>query len=93
MVVLVDTNVIIDFLITREPFYKASMEGVMKCARRELEGCIAMHSIPKLWYILRGTPEEKRRNFWKSFRGTGDGYEKATDGKVVKFGVFEEGER
>lgn len=60
MVVLVDTNVIIDFLITREPFYKASMEVVMKCARRELEGCIAMHSIPKLWYILRGTPEEKR---------------------------------
>lgn len=31
MVVLVDTNVIIDFLITIEPFYKASMEVVKMC--------------------------------------------------------------
>lgn len=46
MVVLVDTNVIIDFLLTREPFYEASSEIIIKCAKRELEGYIAFHSIP-----------------------------------------------
>ena len=63
MVVLVDTNVIIDFLTTREPFYKASSEIIMKCAREELDGYIAFHSIPNLWYILRKVPEERRRGW------------------------------
>ena len=63
MVVLVDTNVLIDFLTTREPFYKASSEVIMKCAGGEIEGHIAIHSIPNLWYILRKTSEEKRRKW------------------------------
>ena len=63
MVVLVDTNVMIDFLATREPFYKASSEVIMKCAAEEIEGYIAVHSIPNLWYILRKTSEEKRRKW------------------------------
>lgn len=61
MVVLVDTNVIIDFLITREPFYQAASEVISRCANRELTGYIAFHSIPNLWYILRKIPEDKRR--------------------------------
>lgn len=63
MVVLVDTNVIIDYLATREPFYKAFSEIVKKCARKELTGYIAFHSIPNLWYILRKVPEDKRREW------------------------------
>ena len=63
MVVLVDTNVMIDFLTTREPFYKASSEVIMKCAGEEIEGHIAIHSIPNLQYILRKTSEEKRRKW------------------------------
>lgn len=63
MVVLVDTNVVIDFLITREPFYKASSEVITKCASKELDGYIAVHSIPNLWYILRKIPEDKRRKW------------------------------
>lgn len=63
MVVLVDTNVIIDFLTTREPFYKASSEIITKCAKKELTGYVAFHSIPNLWYILRKTPEHRRREW------------------------------
>ena len=63
MVVLVDTNVMIDFLTTRELFYKASSEVITKCAGEEIEGHIAIHSIPNLWYILRKTSEEKRRKW------------------------------
>lgn len=63
MVILVDTNVIIDFLMTREPFYRASSEIMKKCADGELTGYIAFHSIPNLWYILRKVPEERRRGW------------------------------
>lgn len=63
MVVLVDTNVIIDYLMTREPFYRASAEVIKKCANKEIIGYIAFHSIPNLWYILRKVPEDKRREW------------------------------
>ena len=63
MIVLVDTNVIIDFLITREPFYQAAAEVIARCANRELTGYIAFYSIPNLWYILRKVPEDKRREW------------------------------
>lgn len=61
MVVLVDTNVIIDFLATREPFYESSSKVIEKCSIGELEGVVAFHTIPNLWYILRKIPEEQRR--------------------------------
>ena len=63
MVVLIDTNVIIDFLITREPFFQSSSKIMEKCAAGELKGHIAFHSVPNLWYILRKIPEEKRRTW------------------------------
>ena len=63
MVVLIDTNVIIDYLTTREPYYEASSEIITKCARGELTGYIAFHSVPNLWYILRKVPEDKRRGW------------------------------
>lgn len=63
MIILVDTNVIIDFLLTREPFYQASSDIMRKCADGELTGYIAFHSVPNLWYILRKVPEDKRRDW------------------------------
>lgn len=63
MVVLIDTNVIIDFLLLREPFSQAASEVITRCANRELTGCIAFHSIPNLWYILRRVPDDKRRGW------------------------------
>lgn len=63
MVVLIDTNVIIDFLIMREPFFEASSNVIRKCAEGELKGYVAFHSIPNLWYILRKLPEDKRRKW------------------------------
>lgn len=61
MVVLIDTNVIIDFLLEREPFYKPAAEILRKCAGNELMGYMAFHSIPNIWYILRKVPEKSRR--------------------------------
>ena len=61
MKVLIDTNVIIDFLLKREPFYKASKEVLMKCTHENVEGFIAMHSVSNLWNILRNESKENRR--------------------------------
>lgn len=63
MVVLIDTNVIIDFLVEREPFSKSSTEIIQKCAAKEITGYIAFHTIPNLWYILRKVPENIRREW------------------------------
>lgn len=63
MVILVDTNVIIDFLTTREPYFDASSKVIAKCADGELTGYIAFHSITNLWYILRKVPDDKRRKW------------------------------
>jgi predicted nucleic acid-binding protein len=59
--VLIDTNIIIDFLLTREPFFKASYEVMIKCATGEWNGYMALHSVSNLWYVLRKIPEERRR--------------------------------
>lgn len=37
MVVLIDTNVIIDFLVAREPFYDSALHVMEKCASGEAE--------------------------------------------------------
>ena len=63
MKVLIDTNVIIDFLIKRKPFCDASSAVIEKCARGELTGYIAFHSVTNLWYILRKVPMDKRREW------------------------------
>ena len=61
MTILIDTNVPIDFLLTRQPFYEAAAQIISRCAKGELRGIIAFHSVPNLWYILRRAPEAKRR--------------------------------
>ena len=39
MVVLIDTDVIIDFL-TRQPYYEASSGIILKCAQKKLVGIL-----------------------------------------------------
>ena len=63
MKVLVDTNVVADFLTTREPFYENSAKLMQRCANGEVKGYIAFHSVPNLWYIFRKVPELKRRKW------------------------------
>ena len=90
MKVLIDTNVIIDFLITREPFCMASSKIIEKCACGEIKGYIAFHSIPNLWYILRKFPEDKRRAWMKDLcsfmRVTGASHEEVV--KAVEMETF-----
>ena len=58
---IIDTNVIIDFLLKREPFYSDSKEVLMRCTHGKVEGFVALHTISDLWYLLRKESEENRR--------------------------------
>lgn len=53
MIILVDTNILIDVLANREPYADYAKSILEKCAAREITGIIAAHSIPNLFYILR----------------------------------------
>ena len=53
MRILLDTNVIMDFIIEREPFSDEAEKLIEFCIENDLLCCIAAHTIPNLFYILR----------------------------------------
>jgi predicted nucleic acid-binding protein len=53
MVVLIDTNVVIDFLSKRKDFYEDAEKIFDKCAAGTLLGCIAINTISDVFFILR----------------------------------------
>lgn len=64
MVILVDTNIIIDALANREPYADDAKRIMEKCAAREITGILAAHSIPNLFYILRKISVRKKEDFF-----------------------------
>ena len=63
MVVLVDTNIIIDALANKEPYADNAKKILEKCAAREVTGILAAHSIPNMFYILRKNFSQDERRF------------------------------
>ena len=61
MVLLIDANIVLDYLLKREPFYNDSKKIMEICSRESVDGCIALHTVTTLWYILRKVPDEQRR--------------------------------
>lgn len=67
MTILVDTNVILDILLKREPYVNEARIIMTKCADREITGYLAAHTIPNIFYILRKAYSlEERRRFIKN---------------------------
>ena len=61
MVVLIDTNIALDFLTVRQPFYYSAKAVLQACADDKVQGYIAFHSLPNIFYILRKNYSEKDR--------------------------------
>lgn len=83
--VLDDTNVLLDYLLIREPFYEDSYKIVSDCVDGKLDGCIAAHSISNMFFILRKDFEIKERreiliNICKIFTVEGIDFEKILAG-------------
>lgn len=58
MKVLIDTNILLDYLAEREPFIKEAREIIALCRTDKLCGCVTAHSIAD---CLRKIPLEERR--------------------------------
>ena len=59
--ILIDTNVLLDYLLEREPFFEDAKRIMVSCAEGKVKGCIAAHSIPNIFFILRKDYNTKER--------------------------------
>lgn len=59
--ILIDTNVLLDYLLERDPFFEAAKEVILSCINGKAKGCIAAHSIPNMFFILRKDYDAKER--------------------------------
>ena len=66
MKILVDTNVITNYISGREYDYSEASDYIMTmCADEELEGYVAFHSLPTIWYWSRKFSDFTRRNWMR----------------------------
>ena len=64
MRVLLDTNILIDYISEREPFTENARAILLLCMEKKLDGCIAAHSVMNAFFILRKEMSvTERRNF------------------------------
>lgn len=50
-----------DYLLEREPFFDDAKEVILSCTDGKVKGCIAAHSIPNMFFILRRDYSIKER--------------------------------
>ena len=73
MKVLVDTNILVDYITVREPFYENAYEIIKLCSDKMITGVIAAHTIPNIYYLLRREmTEQRRRNVIRALLGVFD---------------------
>lgn len=59
--ILIDTNVLLDYLLEREPFFEDAKKVILSCTDGKTSGCIAAHSISNMFFILRKDYNAKER--------------------------------
>lgn len=65
-VVLIDTNILLNYITNREDIYlEQSVKIVELCARGVVSGYIAFHTLSTLWYVLRKRDDRERRGILK----------------------------
>ena len=62
MKILIDTNIILDLIKSREPFSENASKIINSCVKKENEGYISAHSLSDIFFILRKdkTVEERK---------------------------------
>jgi len=67
MVILADTNIVLDIIQNRQPYCKAASDIFMMCAEKRITGYIALHSVSNIFFILRKTYSiDERRKILKN---------------------------
>ena len=66
MTLLIDTNIILDYILQRQPFFENAKSVMKLCSTEKIDGCVALPTVTNMWYILIKIPDEKRRLILKS---------------------------
>ncbi len=67
MVLLIDTNVILNYLLQRDDKDLIESNAIIKkCAIGDYVGYIAFHTLSTLWYVLRKKDDKIRREYLKN---------------------------
>lgn len=53
MKILVDTNILVDYIVCRKPYSDDAENIMLLCKNNQVKGCIAAHTVMNLFYILR----------------------------------------
>lgn len=65
MVILIDANVILDYIASREPHYHEAYKVMEMCCSGKVQGYLAFHSTSIIWYTLRRfIPDQMERREW-----------------------------
>jgi predicted nucleic acid-binding protein len=59
--ILIDTNILLDYFLKREPFFQDSKEIITLCKNNTIKGCIASHTVSNMFFILRNEYTVKER--------------------------------
>jgi predicted nucleic acid-binding protein len=60
MKIYFDTNIVIDILEKREPFFKDSHAAFLMAAERKVEGIIGASAVTDIYYIVRKSRKSKK---------------------------------
>ena len=64
MRIIIDTNIALTYLSGRTDAYSSeAREIMMLCAKEEIEGALAFHSLSTIWYHTRNLPDNIRREW------------------------------
>jgi predicted nucleic acid-binding protein len=64
MDVLIDTNIVLDSALNRGKFAEQANEIIDLCTRKELNACIAAHTVTNVFYLLnRELPADEVRRY------------------------------
>lgn len=64
MIVLIDTDIILDIALKRDPFYKDSVKLINLVENNKILGFVAWHSLSNFYYLTAiGSGKEKAKQF------------------------------
>lgn len=95
MALLIDANVVLDYLLKRQPQYTDAMITAYYCEKYNVKSYIAFHTVSIIWYHLRKIPKAERRklllNVTNLFTVVSAPHEKVVDAiKQENFPDFED---
>jgi len=61
MKLLIDTNIVLDALIVREPWAESAQSVLLAIAEEKAEGCITASTVTDIYYILQKTLKDKEQ--------------------------------